>query len=50
MYKIQIRDSLVPSDRGHAPLVPVPEFSWFAIGDHPENVSGSVTTLLHRDR
>src|SRR5205814_8322991 len=50
MHKIQIRDRLVPSDRGHAPLVPVPESSWLTIGDHPENVSGGVTTLLHRHR
>jgi len=50
MHKIQIRDRFVPSDRGHTSFVPVPESLWFAVGDHPENVSGRVAALLHGDR
>src|SRR5438270_12900731 len=50
MDKLQVRDRFVSADRRHAAFVEIPKPPRLSAVDHPQNIAGCVTALLHRHR
>src|SRR5215208_8190957 len=48
MEKFQVRNSLIPADRSHAPFIEIPKWLWLFTADHSQNIAGGVAALLHR--
>src|SRR5207248_11723576 len=50
MHRVQIGDSFVAANGGHAAFIKIPKALRRTTLDHPENVPGRVPPLLHRYR
>ena len=49
MQQFKVRDGFIPADCSHAAFVEIPELLRLPAVDHPQNIAGSVTSLLHRN-